>query len=165
MPHKTFNDEVFTIKNLKLELNSLTESDPYVDHVKIMPESDNVEVLKYSANKKVVQSGVQKDTVTGLEFEAESEEKEDQRVSELPEVIKKIKAKIDEGNCKVKTDIGRYTDEDGNNASFYITDHHLEELEFVEDEEESANEEAEDDEENSDEGSEEDSDSGSDVIF
>jgi DUF4097 and DUF4098 domain-containing protein YvlB len=147
MPHKTFEDEEFVIKNLKLDVNSLTVSDPYVDHVKIIPESGNVDVIKYSANKKVSKSGEITDPVSGIKFDSEEEVKEDQRVSDLPEVLKKIRAKLQTGHeVKVKTNIGRYTNENGENASFYITDDHLEGLELVVDDGEESEKNSENEE-------------------
>jgi len=137
MATKTFEDETFTIDEIELELNSLTESDPYVDHVEIHPKEDvSFDFIKYSAKKEILEQA-KKSHVSGVEFDSMSTKNRDQKMSELPEKIVKIQALINDGKeVKLHTNIGRWTsdDEDSDATTFYITDDQLEDAEVVVDE-------------------------------
>lgn len=158
MQHKTFEDETFTLKNLNIKVNDLTETDPYVDRVVITPEEDAVDELGYSANTKEEKAGTKKDPITGIEFDATADETRDEKMSEIPEKLKKLQALLNDGKTvRINTNVGRYTSDDGSSTSFYITKDHIEEM-AVETGEESANEEADNEEESANQSADSDED-------
>ena len=141
--HKTFKDETFEVEDFEVEFNSLTNEDPYVDYMKIILDSDNVDFLKYSANIKDVKEGDVTDEEDGVTWNGKSEYKRDRKISEIPQKLKEIKANIDLGHKVVVTsNISRWTD--GENTTFYLTDSQIEDMEVEITKEEEDEEESED---------------------
>jgi len=159
--HKTFEDETFEIEKIDVEFNSLTDRDPYVDRIELVPKSENIEVIGYSANKKVYEKGEKKDPISGIKFEGKVEKTKDKRFSEVPEVLKKIQAKLNnDEEVVVTTNIGRYSSE--NTTSFYLTDTMLENMEVHDLEDDDEDTEVEDEDA---EPEEEDGEEVEDVLF